>query len=169
LVTGLLEFNLDQLYKRTHAVMPQPLEQTAYPTSVFWKEKDWEDWVKREKEKGKFKRTRGEGVNSSWMVNADGERVDLDQQQRILGEARRTWNTMTTFQIPLTTHRWASVPILDYFRARMESKFPELQLCADHWKADRVWKENYSSWNKPPEQEGEPTKVNMFQSHKSTF
>ena len=168
---GLLEHNLQWLYKAMpDVVMPKPLDQNAYPYSTFWVEKSWEAWVEVEKESGLFSsHKQGEGINSSWMVDADGDRVDVDQQQKILGEARRTWNTMAAFEIPLTTYRLAPVPTLDYFRARMESKFWELQLCADHWKADRVWKENFSSWNNSLELKGQSKKASRYQSWRSTF
>jgi len=168
---GPLEYNLERLYKATPDVtMPRPLNQNGFPDSTFWTEKSWEAWVEKEREIGTFNSNKqGEGINSSWMVDADGDRVDVDQQQKILGEARRTWNTMSAFQIPLTTYRLAPVPTLDYFRARMESKFWELQLCTDHWKVDRVWKENFSSWNKPAEPKGQPKKVSRLQSYGSAF
>ena len=35
------------------------------------------------------------------------------------------------------------------FRSIMERDYPELRLCADHWKADQVWKLNYHSWKGP--------------------
>ncbi|KAF9642966.1 hypothetical protein BDM02DRAFT_3132734 [Thelephora ganbajun] len=64
---------------------------------------------------------------------------------------------------------------LDYFHARMELMFPELRLCTDHWKTDRIWIENFSSWTQSRRAKGPPgggemgqpgppsKKVNIFQ------
>lgn len=130
--------------------MPPPLKKEMYPKpeELFWEEEDWEKWMKKGKEKGVFKRGKqGEGVNSSWMLNQDRTRVSRDRQQQIIGEARHIWVTMRSFKIDFTVFRGTDLPTLDYFRARVETAFPELQLCANHWKADRLWMENYSSWN----------------------
>ena len=143
--------NLERLYEATpDVVMPAPLSRDVYPNTRFWEEDEWEEWSKQGKEKGTFKsRVPGEGVNSSWMVDMSGKRVERKLQRKILGEARHTWVTMRAFEVDFTVFKHTPMPSLDYFRARMESRFPELQLCADHWKADRVWKENFSSWDQP--------------------
>jgi hypothetical protein len=78
---NILQSNINQLYMATGVVVPQPLDRSNYPHPVFWEENEWLKWVEREKEKGIFKRTQGQGVNSSWMEDADGNRVDLARQR----------------------------------------------------------------------------------------
>ena len=112
--------------------------------------KAWTDRVARLKEKGEIKSgTQGEGVNSSWMEDEDGNRVDITRQKTILREARLTWLTMRDFGVELANHGDVTGPVLEYFYALMETKFFELRLCADHWKADQIWRENFSSWKQP--------------------
>lgn len=139
---------LEKLREATpDVVMPLALNRNNHPHAKFWEEHEWEQWAREEKEEGMFKSgMQGEGVNSSWMENAMGERVDIARQQKILKEAHRTWVTMKCFGIELIVLGGMAVTSLDYFHARMELKFPELQLCADHWKVDRIWTENFSSW-----------------------
>ena len=173
--------NLERLYDATpYVVMPSPLSKDTYPNSRFWEKSVWEAWSKGEKEKGTFRsRARGEGMNSSWMEDASGNRVSLIRQQEILGEARRTWVTMRDFKVNFTVFRHTGAPTLDYFRARMEVLCFELQLCAGHWKADKLWRENFSSWSDQPSSTGEPQdtpqpeqpskKVSRFSPHRSTF
>ena len=108
----------------------------------------WAEWAEEQKEKGLFKaRVQGEGMNSSWLEDENGNRVDRHRQQLVLGEARRTWFTMREFEIKLAPHGNMSIPTLDYFCAKMELSFLELKLCANHWKADKMWRENFSSWD----------------------
>jgi len=143
--------NLELLYEATpDAVMPAPLKRNDYPDSRFWEKHMWSEWSKKEKEKGSFSlRTQGQGVNSSWMEDENGNRVSVIRQRQILDEARHTWLTMWSFDVGFSTYTKTPVPTLNFFRARMGSKFLELQLCADHWKTDELWKENYSSWHPP--------------------
>ena len=168
---------LEWLREATPDVVTPPVRnRNDYPHIKFWEEHEWELWTKDGKESGSFKScVQGEGVNSSWMEYATGERVDLGRQKKILGEARRTWVTMRNFKVKLDTFREMGAPTVEYFRARMELKFPELQLCADHWKADKIWGENYSSWanekrSKKVSQPGPQSETaSRFQSHESTL
>lgn len=143
--------NLERLYEATpYVVMPEPLSESEYRGIKFWEEVEWEKWCKEGKEKGIFKiGVPGEGINSSWMEDKNGNRIDCARQGKLLREARRTWITMRGFEVNITVYMNTPAPTLDYFRARMEGMFFELRLCADHWKADRVWKENFSSWEQP--------------------
>src|SRR5882757_3986719 len=66
--------------------------------------------------------------------------------------------TMKSFGIDLFAYGEMPTTSLNYFRAMMESRSPELRLCEDHWKANMVWKENFSSWGQPGgRQEGRGT------------
>lgn len=141
--------NLERLYLASPVVsMSEPYNRKDYPRCKFWTEDAWREWVKEEKEKGSFKpgnRKQGEGVNSSFMEDEYGNRVELRLQKQILKEASRTWISMKGFGVEVTVHRYMPSPALDYFRSRMESKFEILRFCADHWKSDQVWRENYSA------------------------
>jgi hypothetical protein len=141
--------NLQQLYTATpDVVMPPPLLRDEHPGIRFWEQPLWAEWVEREVEKGSFNTgVQGQGKNSSFMEDADGNRVHISRQKQILEEAHSCWRTMHSFNINLARYREMPATVVDYFRAWMESKCPELQLCAGHWKADKVWHENFSSWN----------------------
>lgn len=140
--------NLQRLYEATpEVIMPAPLEKSDYPGCKFWNRPAWEEWkVIRRETVTSSNRARGQGINSSFIEGADGTRVDFLRQQQILREARETLHLMQEFNISLKSHTKMTTLHLDYFRARLESKFIELRLCQDHWKADKIWQENYSSW-----------------------
>ena len=139
---------LARLYEATpEVVMPEPLKRSEHPGPKFWEKRPWKDWVDGEVERGGFNPGKeGQGANSSFLEDEDGNRVHVDRQKEILGEATTSWNTMKDFNIKLTAYRDMPATSLDYFRARMESKCPELRLCANHWKVDEIWTEKFSSW-----------------------
>jgi len=144
--------NLDRLYLAEGIVMPPPLNRAEWLLVKFWEKWEWEKWAKEEKEKGNFQSgVQGAGVNSSWMEDENGNRVSLARQREIMDEVRRTWITLRSIETDLKVYGNTNGFILNFFRAKLESTFQEFRLCANHWKADRVWIENFSSWKNQPE------------------
>lgn len=138
--------NLQQLCEARPVVMPVPLQRGEYPGARFWERPLWTEWVVKEREKGGFDPgIKGRGVNSSFMEDSDGNRVHPNRQTRILEEAHSCWRTMQSFNINLMPYREMPATVMEYFHKWMESECPELQLCASHWKADQIWRENFSS------------------------
>jgi len=162
--------NLELLYDASPGVvMPIPLERDDYPDPKFWLESMWLEWSQREAERGTFTPgVEGAGVNSSWMEDTSGNRVNLEKQRCILNAARKTWGATRHGRVTLGIYSHTPAGTLDYFRARMEMMFLELRLCADHWKTDKLWTENFSSWAKLPQRRTE--KASTFRRpQKSTF
>ena len=147
--------NLERLYEATpEVVMPVPLKKDDYPNVKFWELDQWSKWVNQQMEMGNFKNgMQGQGMNSSFMEDTEGYRVSVTWQKQILEEVHTSWRTMQAFEIELKPLRSMPAPPRDYFRARLAVKCPELRLCANHWKVDRVWRKNFSSWN--PEKLGQ--------------
>lgn len=128
--------------------MPKPLNRAEFPNCKFWEKTSWEQWTKEGKERGVFVLgKRGKGVNSSWMEDTNGNRVEYSRQQEILEQARKSWETMKDFNVRIGP--WTRLPVqsTDFFCARMASMFIELQLCENHWKIRELWAENYTSFS----------------------
>ena len=113
----------------------------------FWERGEWESWVVKEKEKGvAFKSgVKGEGKNSSWMENTDGTRVNIAQQGQIIARARHTWLMLKNCHVPLGSFQDTDKQVTSYFRHKVETEFDKLCFCSNHWKANRLWMENFSS------------------------
>ena len=139
--------NLELLYEASLEVkMPEALNERDYPQCRFWEEPVWAAWISEERERGSLNPgICGKGANSSWMEDRNGHRVCFNQQAKILDEMRATWRNMEDFNISMKSFTSMPATSLNYFRARMELMCPELQLCANHWKVDRLWKENFSA------------------------
>lgn len=140
-----LQNTISRLYQAGKITIPALLKKEEF-NCRFWDKYSWKEWVKVAREQGLFRASvRNAGINSSWMEDVDGNRVGLNTQRAILHEVHTTWVDMHAAKIKLTNYRDMPGITMDYFRARLESKFPELRLCEDHWKADQAWQENFSS------------------------
>jgi glycine cleavage system regulatory protein len=67
-----------------------------------------------------------------------------------LEDKQGIWSLLArTTQLP-TGYQTADVQVvvLTHYRNEIEAKFAELQLCSEHWKADRISIKNFSSWRK---------------------
>lgn len=140
---------LDRLYKATpEVVQSPPLNREDYNTH-FWERSVWKMKTARAPENpGEYTSgVPGLGVNSSFLEDKDGIRPQLPRQKEILEEVHTTWRTMKEFNIELKPKGSMTAPARQYFCSRMELKCPELRLCSNHWKAEQLWKENFSSWS----------------------
>ena len=150
--------NLQLLYESTPLVVAlTPFKANDYPNCLFWTERAWVEWAREGKEMGIFRSgVEGEGVNSSWLEDPNGRRVDVVVQRNILDEARRTWSLMRRCRVRFGAYKATLLPELDYFRKSMEGAFEELRMCENHWKVDQLWTENYSSWANTRRQAKQP-------------
>jgi hypothetical protein len=84
----------------------------------------------------------------AYLEDKQGTPISEERRKAIYKHARGIWSLLArTTQLP-TGYQNADVVVLTHYRNEMEAKFPELQLCSEHWKADRVWIKNFSSWRK---------------------
>jgi len=130
-----------------------PLNKNDYELVEFWDKKDWKCWTADQREGGSTLKSgaKGGGINSSWMEDENGVRVDISRQTQIITGARVIWITLTTNGVALTSYRGIDERTLTYFRRKVETDFEELRLCSHHWKADMLWMENFSSWSGKPD------------------
>jgi len=129
-----------------------PLNKDDHQDVQFWEKRMWEQWVSEGKESGDtFKSgVRGEGINSSWMEDSNGIRVNVSRQGEIINGARRVWTTLSSNGVLLRSYRGIQDRTLTYFRRAVETEFEELRLCSNHWKTDKLWKENFSPRGNDP-------------------
>ena len=124
-----------------------PLDKEDYENVRFWDKGTWEQWARDEKEMGITLKSgvQGQGTNSSWMEDTDGNRVEIHRQRQIIAGARLAWTNLSTCGISLLSYRESDEMTLSYFRRKVETDFQELRLCSNHWKADKLWMENFST------------------------
>lgn len=141
-----------------------PLDKEDYEDVRFWDKSTWERWVEDEKEIGNtFKSgVQGQGINSSWMEDTDGSRVAIHRQRQIIAGARLAWTNLSTCGVSVGSYRECDEMTLSYFRRKVETDFQELRLCSNHWKADKLWMENFST-QKSGKETPRFTKVSPFE------
>ena len=143
-----------------------PLDKEDYEDVRFWDKSAWEWWVEDEKEIGiTFKSgVQGQGINSSWMEDADGSRVEIYRQRQIIAGARLAWTNLSACGVSVGSYQESDEMTLSYFRCKVETDYQELRLCSNHWKANRLWVENFTKGAQGGNKEMPIfTKVSMFE------
>ena len=118
---------IELLWRATpdHIRLP-PLNKTDHPGAKFWEASAWEEWVDAGKEKGIFKsRVAGQGINSSWMEDSNGDPIPERRRKAIRKEARQTWADIRHHGIALVPFGAMPSSVMEFFRAKMAFKFPE--------------------------------------------
>jgi hypothetical protein len=127
--------------------LPQ-LDRADYPNVKFWNKDSWK--VRLKESKGVTKTEDSEktpSIQSGFLEDGNGHRVSKNQQDAILTAARKIWNHFERVSIAPANWTSADSTLLVHFCSEMEKQFFELQLCSHHWKAERIWINNYPSWH----------------------
>lgn len=77
----------------------------------------------------------------------DGTVVPSNRRKAVTNDLRAWWQEKHDDEEHLTSIRDLGWRLRDSYRAHIEGKYPWLRLCADHWKADMLWQNHFSSWS----------------------
>ena len=154
-------------------VVPPPLDPKDYPNVKHWTPKDYNakrKKVKSEEEGGESldanapapgtskksrKRPSGEvSVLSCFMEDENGEQIPESTKSAARGKAKEFWIKLVRRGIAPSRHSEADIDIRDEYLAIMETSFPWLRYCDNHWKAHQIWRNNYSDWYNPKKGKG---------------
>lgn len=80
-----------------------------------------------------------------FLENEFGKLIHFSCKKCMWLTVRGWWNEHINHSNMPKSWSKTSASLRDKFCSYMETKFAKLQLCADHWKADVVWKLNYHS------------------------
>ena len=134
----------------------QSLKQANFPNISFWKQGDWSK-VKKELgvtsintvsgPRGKEHLLKGENMMFQFIQFANGDVISADRVTDYCKTCHAIWHELVKqSNVP---HTWgiASIAARDTYRSEMEAHYPELQLCARHWKVDQIAMQTYSDWH----------------------
>jgi len=157
---------------------PGPVEQTdhmatpfqATPTILsplqrkdFPKVKHWTPdlWSPLRHHKGNTTPERDTGVPTICLFWEDesGEIIPSARRGAVTRAARSFWQQKHEKGVRLDTLTNIGWDLLTDFRNTMESEFPWLRLCADHWKADQIWINHFSGWTPAVKNESTPAQA----------
>jgi len=99
------------------------------------------------KRKGKTRASEGENVQMQYVVDKDGTPVTGYQATQMRQVARSIWTQLASAGI--APRKWMTdipLTVADTYRKEMQTRFPELALCENGWKADQIAIDYYPSW-----------------------
>lgn len=83
----------------------------------------------------------------TFIVDEHGTVVDGNRVKSITNYARHFFNSLLAIHAAPRTWQKVGLDVLQIYYTEMEAKFPELSLCADNWKAQKVATLAYSDWH----------------------
>ncbi|EMD38708.1 hypothetical protein CERSUDRAFT_94245 [Gelatoporia subvermispora B] len=133
------------------------LEQDDYPGVQYWHVAEWRQRDKFEdvlldtggsRRRGKSRSAQGINVTMRFVESKEGIPVDGQYTVAIRRQARSIWQQW--YQEGKVVRTWSMIKATDlaYYVDTMESHFPELKLCAHHWKAEEIAKQTYPNFVK---------------------
>lgn len=137
------------------ALLPAPHQEIDFPKVSFWTRDKWTAWEKTDDGISNGKQTGGrggsrmaEGMNISmrYVETEDGHIINGFRVKTILKFAHSVFFQLRDHDKHPKTWGAAGIDVVRAFCKEMECQFPELALCADHWKAQYLASKNYSSW-----------------------
>jgi hypothetical protein len=90
----------------------------------------------------------GKNVWVQYIEHADSKMVDGGMVTEIRDHARRIWRGLWSRGLAPRTWGATTQEVQDAFVCSMEERFPVLQFCNNHWKAQAIATANYSQWYK---------------------
>jgi hypothetical protein len=126
-----------------------------YSKVKFWYRKNWLQYLKdcgnstqvgEEPIHGKTLMSRGINKNAKYIEDVDGEPVNGWRLRDILAHTRAIWASFRSVKRAPPTWGKANAEVAQVYRCEMRTRFPELSLCDNDWKADHLATEHYSSW-----------------------
>jgi hypothetical protein len=132
---------------RTRDLLPQ-LDRALYPSVRLWDQDQYQGNRKGGRRGGEDdhkEKPRG-SVLSSYMEDENGEDVPEATRKAVRKMARGLFELLLTHKKAPAT--WGSAPLDAQTELifRLETQYPFLRLCANHWKADMVATNSYSQW-----------------------
>lgn len=138
--------------------LPSQLDRSMYPNVRFWAKQEWKDYEASRKDssdlvvtsgaRGPARAAMGENVRVQYVEHADGKMVYGGMATEIRDHARRIWRGLWSRGLAPRTWGAATQEVEDAFIRSMEERFPVLNFCDNHWKAQAIATANYSQWHK---------------------
>jgi hypothetical protein len=122
------------------------LRREDFPAVKYWYRHEWNDKEDDATEvgehtRGKTRSAKGMNVKKRFIEYQNGQTIDGHR-----AHACSIWIALATRNYSPATWSKADLETIRNYRHEMKTKFPELRLCDNDWKADLVATINYPSW-----------------------
>ncbi|KAJ6492470.1 hypothetical protein C8R47DRAFT_430563 [Mycena vitilis] len=123
------------------------LNETDYPLAKYWQKSRWTDAMSKDRGRSTASGRSPPSKNSLLFITTeDGDTPSKDRMSEARRCAASFYFELKSQNLQPTTWREATMSTKTRFRALLESEIPELRLCSEHWKADKLATITYSSW-----------------------
>ncbi|KAJ6488572.1 hypothetical protein C8R47DRAFT_1125995 [Mycena vitilis] len=123
------------------------LDETDYPLAKYWQKSRWTDAMSKDRGRSTASGRSPPSKNSLLFITTeDGDPPSKDRMSEARRCAASFYFELKSQDLQPTTWREATMSTKTRFRALLESEIPELRLCSEHWKADKLATITYSSW-----------------------
>jgi hypothetical protein len=129
-------------------ILPPQLDCALYPNIVHWDEDAYQGSRKGGKRGGEDdpeKKSKGP-VLSSFMEEEDGSEVTKTTKKAIGNAAKGLFNRLLQDGVAPTTWGQATLDAQHALIHSLETQFPFLRFCKNHWKSRMVATNSYSQW-----------------------
>lgn len=133
-----------------------PLSRGDYPLVNYWEKKVWKIVAGNKKDtsdiqtkgssRGGTRASKGENVMMLYIEDATGSPIDGNIASGMRDFARCIWRSLYERGIAPETWGQATKEVRDEYSREMESEYPVLQLCDNHWKSHALATAIYSQW-----------------------
>jgi hypothetical protein len=137
---------------------PPPLLQHDYPLVKYWEKRVWKGVAGSKKDtsevqtkngsRGGTRSSKGENVMMLYIEDADGLPIDGNIAGGMREFARSIWRSLYERGIAPETWGQATKEVREEYCQEMESEYPVLRLCNNHWKANALATAIYSQWRR---------------------
>jgi hypothetical protein len=146
------------------------LSPLDYPLVKYWERKVWKSVIDTRKDtsevqtkggsRGGTRSSKGENVMMSYIEDSNGNPVDGNTASGIREFARTIWRSLYDRGIAPETWGQATKDVRDEYCREMESEYPVLRFCSNHWKANALATAVYSQWYRTYDRKMKPSEDN---------
>ena len=129
------------------ALLPQ-LDRDMYKSVVHWDEGKYQEIRKGGKGNGEddLKKELKGSVLSCYMEDENGNEVPENTRKAVRKRAKGLFNQLLQGGVAPATWGGAPLDVQHQLIFQLESEFPFLRFCANHWKSTMVATNSYSQW-----------------------
>jgi hypothetical protein len=154
------------LFNQVSSARLPPLSQVDYPLVKYWERKVWKTVAGTRKDtsevqaktgsRGGSRSSKGENVMMLYIEDANGMPIDGNIAGGIREHARSIWRSLYERGIAPETWGQATMEVREKYCREMESEYPVLRLCNNHWKVNAIATAIYSQWHRTYDKKMKP-------------
>jgi len=145
-------------YKEERSKPTISCSRSDYPDIKYWTKEEWNEAQSAKKNssdpvdqpgaRGRSRCAQGENVSAKYLEQTNGTPIGGRQAADIRAYARSIWIDFDKRNV--APRKWSHAPrsLQDEYVRDMETQWPVLHYCENHWKVQHIATNNYPQWYK---------------------